>query len=359
MIWTLILALITTQVMAATEASFVDACSGVDVSVSNPNGIKLKLKITNLNPSEKVDVTVTYRPAGVQEDIKPHDIKVKEYSLSPMKDFTKNGTLKNLLRIPKEKWLSKVEKRHSGFKIWDAEVTWIQHRVGKAGSAVATFYHSPKAETFFQIVSGAMCQWESEASVDSKLYENLSPTWMSVSRSRSETWDQGNGPGMTVGYNNNTGGSLPLSPVGQSTSVMGWVFKDFQKQFNNQYIFRNELKYTLSPNEAGVFTTRMSFNRHRAKRYDWVENKGSCDEYRVVSEGDLDIGKNSEDFIVIPKNYFGRTDKLNEFIRVVRPTLNNCGDNALTGPQHASEILPSGMNGILYYYQLKNNRSIQ
>lgn len=357
MIYTILTILFITSSFAKTDVRFVDACSLKDIRVSTPNGTKLLLKIDDLNPEDSLEVSITYRPAGVLEDAKPSDTAVYRYTFYPQKDFNSQGVLNKTLSIPKENWLWQVEQRHSEYRIWDAEVTWLQVNSRKAGSHVSSFYHSPTKETFFQILGPGLCQWESEATVDSKLFENNSTTWMSVTRERTPHWDQGTSPGMSIGPNNNTGGSMPLSPFGQTNSILGWVFKDWQKQFNKQHIFRNEIRYTLSKDEAGIFTKRMSFNRHEVKKYSWLQTPGSCGEYAVVSKGELDIGRSSEDFVVIPKNFYGRPEKLKEFINTVRPTLNNCGENVFTGPQHASDIIPDGMNGILYYYQLENNRS--
>lgn len=343
-----------TSLYAKTEAKFVDSCNKSEIKVSNPNGTRLSLSLTDLDPNDDLEVTITYRPAGIVEDLKPQDQVIWNYN------FRLAGkTFKTLLPIPKAKWMWQVEQRHAEYRIWDAEVRWVQPNARKTGSDVTTFYRAPDKGPFFQMMSEGLCQWEGSADVSSKLYENNTTTWMNVMRDRVQMWDQGNGPGIALGYNNNTGSTVPLSPTGQSNNVMGWVFKDWQKQLNSQQIFRYERKFVLNKEESGLFTSRMTFNRHEVRRFEWQQSGQSCGAYVAVSEGMLDIGQLSEDFVVLPKNFYPRPEKLKEYINTVRPPVNNCGDTEITGPQDATDILPSGADGILYYYQLTNNRGVE
>lgn len=351
--------------LAKTTASFVDACSKKAIRVSTPNGTRLNVNLTKLDPNDDLELTVTFRPAGLVEDLGGKNTKVFSFffgahgergMLGRKIDVSSTGTLNVLLPLPSLKWMWQVEQRNSEYRIWDAEVSWIQSGARKAGSDIATFYRAPVKEKFFQIQSEGLCQWETEAEVSSKLYENRSTTWMNVMRDTSKVWEQSNGPGLTLGYNNNTGSSQPL---GANSQNYGWLFKEWQKQLTKQQIFTYERKFVLNKEEMGVFITRMSFNRHEVKRYDWVPEAGACGEYSVTDEGHLDVGQTSEDFIVLPRSFYPRADELKKFVNTVRPAVNNCGDTELSGPQFATDIIPSGANGILYFYSNLNNRSLR
>lgn len=359
--------LVTMPVLAKTSASFVDACSKNAIRVSTPNGVKLKLGLTDLDPNDDLELTVTFRPAGLVEDLGGKNTKVRSYYFGAHGergvfgrkiDIGQFGTLDVFLPIPDQNWMWQVEQRNSEYRIWDAEVSWLQPNARKAGSDVATFYRAPGEETFFELQSEGICQWEATAEVASKLYENRTTTWMNVMRETVRTWDQSTGPGLSLGYNNNTGSSQPLGS-GAGSNSMGWLFKDWQKQLTKQQIFKFERKFVLNKEETGIFISRMSFNRHEVKRYEWVQNAGSCGEYQATSQGYLDVGQTSEDFIVLPKTFYPRPEELKKFINTVRPSLNNCGETELTGPQFASDIIPSGTNGILYYYENNHTRSLR
>ncbi len=350
-----------------THVSFVDACSQESTRVSTPNGTQLQLKVEGLDPTVDVEVSIIFRPAGILEDLKPQD-KVTWYytfpaasadrrELNPFRKKTHinpDGSLKVHFGLPKGSWMSRVEQRLDDFRIWDAEVLWIQPRARKTGSGISTYYRAKTRSEYFQLLSPGLCLWEEEASVSSRLYENNSQTWMNVTRDFYEIRDSGVGPGISLGPNNNTGGSIPLTSI--SLPAFAWVFKDWQKQFNTQQIFKIERKYVLNKDEAGVYTTRMSFGRHEARKFEWVRTPGQCGKYEAVSEGLLDIGKVAEDFIVIPKTFFGRPEQLKKFINTARPPIFNCEDSVGSSPMQATDIIPSGNDGLLFYYKLQNIR---
>lgn len=348
---------------AGTQLSFIDACTKESTRISTPNGTLLELKIDNLDPNDHVEVTVTYRPAGILEDLKAQDQVIWHYTFLAQgkrqrfrngSRIQSDGSLKVRLPTPSGRWMNRVEQKLDDFRIWDAEVLWIQPRARKAGSALSTYYRSKNNGPFFQLLSPGLCLWEEEAAVSSRLYENNSQTWMNIIREFSETRDSGSGPGITLGANNNTGGSIPLGS--QGGSHFAWLFKDWQKQLNSQQIFKVERKYVLNKNESGIYTTRLSFDRHEARKYEWVRKPGLCGKYQAVSEGFLDIGMIAEDFIVIPKNFFGRPEQLRKFINTARPPIFNCDDSVGAGPEVATDTISSGKDGLLFYYQLKKIR---
>lgn len=336
---------------AKTYVAFVDACSGKQVNLSTPNGTRLKIALSDLDPNEDLTITVFMRPAGVFEDLQPKDQYKMKFVFNRRNGISADGTLNKTIRLPKKSWMSKVESRHSEYRVWDAEVIWTQTLAQKAGSALATYYRAVNNGPYFQLKSAGLCQWEQEASISSKLYVNDSQSWMNVSRESNDTWDESSINGMTLGWNNSDGSSIPLSPLRNQNSILGWMFKEYQTQFNSQRIFRIERRYVLNQSEVGLYISRLSFNRHEARKYLWDKKPGSCGEFRAVSEGYLDVGRNSEDFLVIPRNYYPRPDLLQNYISVARPTLNNCEMSVGAGPEYASESIPAGNQGILFYYE--------
>lgn len=344
--WTVLIFLLTFHATAATKVQFVDWCSEKEIKVSTPNGTRLLVELTQIDPTDNLELSVTFRPAGIIEDLDKKDQATYNYNLVPQ-----DNKLRTLINLPKYKWMWQVEQRHSEYRIWDAEVKWVQARAKKAGSSVTTFYRAPKNGPYFQLRSEGLCQWEQEGNISSKLYENTSTTWMNVTRESGQTWDTSSSRGLTLGYDNNTGANMPLAPTITNNAVYGWLFGDWQKQFNKQQIFRIERKYVLNRDEAGIFLNRLSFNRHSVKKFEWREESGACGNFVPVSEGFLDIGIMTEDFIVVPKTFHPRPEVLKEYLNTVRPPINNCEASVGTGAQHASMILPAGADGLLFYYE--------
>ncbi|MES2529041.1 MAG: hypothetical protein V4598_18285 [Bdellovibrionota bacterium] len=349
----LLFSLLFGQVYAATEVRIIDSCSGKSVGLTNPNGLKLQVNLTNIDPEDSLELTVTWRPAGIIEDLSHKDQLVWKYRYNKI---SPDGKLALRLPIPKASWLWQVEQKHQEYRIWDAEVTWLQERAQKTGSDIATFYHAPNVEPYFELTSPSQCEWEGEANISSKLYENLSTTWMNVVKEYTETWDRGSGPGMSIGYNNNTGGNLPVGSL--SNNTYGWAFKDWTKQSNRQQIFRYERRFVLNRDEAGIYISRLSFTRHEVNRYEWVKPANGCGEFRKVSQGLLDVGMPTEDFMVIPKNFYPHPDVLKNYINIARPQINTCPTSVGQGAEVATDILPAGQKGILFYYQNDPNRSL-
>lgn len=346
----LILTLLLSGAEAATIARITDSCSGKPVAMTNPNGVKLTLSIDDLDPEDSVELTLTWRPAGLIEDLKPKDQLVWKYRFH---EVNPDGTLKKTLPIPKASWLWQVQQQHDDYRIWDAEIFWVQERSRRSGRTVATFYHAPNVEPYFEITSPSLCEWEDRPVVSSKLYENLSPTWMNVVREYVETWERGRGPGLSLGYNNDTGGNVPIGAL--SNNSYGWAFKDFTKHRMQQEIFRYERRFVLNRDDSGVFIKRLSYTRHEANRYEWVQS-GACGEFKKVSSGLVDIGSPNEDFIIIPKNFYAHPEVLNNYISIARPQLNSCSDSVGTGAEAASTVMPAGQDGLIFYYQNDQRR---
>ena len=336
--------------LSKTEAIFVDSCSKKEIRVATPNGTNLLVKINHFNPQEDLELKVTFKLAGITEK-HPSQDSVTWNILYKKKYLPQAGPFEALIKLPKIKWMRQVEERHQGYRIWDADLSWIQSGSKKAGYSLSSFYHAPSKGPYYQLRSAGICHWEEPAQVASKLYENNSDTWMNVTRESSQTWDQGPSRGMSLGYNNNTGGTLPLAPSALESTTYGWFFKDWQNQLNTQHIFRVERKYLLTPQEAGVFISHLSFTRHLVDKVTWKESQNSCGKFVIESQGHLDVGVLSEDFLVIPRTYFGREDKLTDYIQTVRPAVNNCPSSVGTGAEFADDIIPSGNDKILFYYK--------
>lgn len=345
---------------ANTTASFVDACSGQEVKVSTPNGVKLALKIDELDPEDTVNVTIQIRPSLPTDSLSEDDIIEWNYSYGSksrnwrgrsQSHISSLGIFETSYFLPKERWMKKIAEKHNGFNVWDAEVTWSQPKSRNAGSAFATFYNAPSEGPYFQILSERICHWEGLPSVASKVYENNGHQTTMIVRQTSTIWEQGSSRGMTLGYNNYQGNVHPLTQFDLSTGFLGWVFKDWQHQAGTQFSSAVERTYWLKRNEAGVFVTRLSFARHEARKFEWSQRTGQCGEFVPVSQGYLDVGILKQgDFVVLPSNITGHTAKITEFIQKTLSNHSNCAWRPARDLNDVSEAIPSGKNGMLYYY---------
>lgn len=346
--------LISFSANASTSAYFADLCSGEEIRISTPNGTTLRLNINDLNPHEDLTIYVKFRPAGVIEDLEDKPQSITHSYIVKKKKF-KDGSFDSYFEIPKTRWMRQKESMHAHYRVWDAEIKWIQPLSHKSGSTITSFYRSQGQKSFFQLNSPGICQWEEEAEVDSRLFENNSTTFMNVVREDIKSWDRYDVRGFSLGYNNNHGGALPIGA--QSSESYGWFFKDWQNQLNSQQLITLERRYVLNKEESGLFISRMSYNRHEVTKYEWDSTASRCGHFAAVSKGLLDVGVNSEDFIVIPRHIYSREEKLRSFINIVRPPVSNCIDSIDLTPQIANDMIPSGINGILYYYE--TNRSLK
>lgn len=345
----LLMALLVAPMSFASSVYFADSCSREEVKIATPNGTTLAVNLSHLHPEENIKITVTYRPAGIIEDLKPHERKTYTYNL-PAKRIQNNGTLQANLKIPDVKWMWQVEQKYNEYRIWDAEVSWTQNTTNKIHSAITTFYRAPKSGPYFELLSPSLCHWESKAEIDSKLYENNTHSMMNIIRESSQEWEQTFESGFSLGHNNNTEGSLPIGSI--SSGSFGWLFKEWQNQNINRQNISIDRKYVLNKDESGVFITRTTFSRHEVRKFQWNPKATKCGSYEEVAEGYLDVGLHTEDFIVIPKNLYGRRQELDSFIELVRPSLSSCQSQLPIDPRLADDIIPSGQNGILYFYNV-------
>lgn len=351
------LTLTCTKAFARNEISFIDRCSEQETKVMTPNNLIVRLKLEELDPNEELKVKVTFRPALPAERITKDDTHTWYLAIATSEQVGEidridpNGNLSLNVQLPKQRWLKKVEERLNGVKIWEVEAQWHQESSKKSGSLSTSFYHGKAGENYYQVTTQTQCIWESEATVDSKVFINRNEQNMNVIRDRSIDFSHETSSGITLGYNNIYGNQNPLAQFGNASAFLGWVFKDWQQQASTYRTTSLERTFSLLKNEAGVFVSRMSFNRHKARKFSWDRSAGTCGAYVPVSQGDIDIGIMSEDFVVIPIELAGRERELTEFIKNVRPTYNNCSAYGDVGARYADEIIPAGNKGLLYYYQ--------
>lgn len=324
---------------------FADSCSREEIKIGTPNGTVLALNLSKLDPFSNVEVRIVFRPSGVLEDLKASQTRVLNFNFSS-KNISADRRLTAYINIPPIKWMRQVEKQFANYHVWDAEVTWVQNN--KAKSMVASFYRPPKLQSFYEIKSEVLCSWEGKARIDSKLYENNVDDIMSVSRASTHLWNEGVEGGVSFGYSNN---SFENIPVGAISNNYGWVFEEWKNQFENSKTITIRRDYFLSREEAGLFVVRPTYNRHKAVKYKWVKKNRQCGAFVPVARGHIDIGKKSEDFMVIPANYYGR-DNLSDFIELVRPAINTCKKYPFINALDASDIIQSGFGELLYFYEL-------
>lgn len=340
--------LFTTQLQANTVAYFADGCSGEEIKISTPNGTTLRVELLGLDAFSPVNLYIKFRPAGEIADLKDNIHTVTHsYVIHPEK--IKGDTYRALFKLPKTRWMQSIERRNNFSNIWDAEIRWAQPLANKTGSAITSFLRSEGKKAFFQVTSPGLCQWEEEAEISSKLYENNSTGFMNVARETVHTWDRYSNSGFSLGPNRNTGGAMPIGSLTSDSN--GWFFKDWEKQVNSRDSIRIERKYVLNKEEAGLFIHRLSYNRHEVTRYEWVQETRTCGRFEAVSTGLLDVGMTSEDFIVLPRHIYPREEEMKRFINVIRPPVNNCQDSIDLRPQFATDYIPSSHNGILYFYE--------
>jgi hypothetical protein len=332
---------------AKTKVYFADQCSGRETSVATPNGVKIQMNLAGLTKGLSVNLEVIIRPALSPESLHPNHIVKWNYRYRADDE----GNLSDEIFLPKRKWMRKVEARYKNYRVWDAEITWNQPEAKLTGTTITSFYHAPETGPYFQVLSRSICYRQEKGEVTSKLYQNTTPHEMTVTQEMDSIWEQGSSLGMTLGYNNFQGNVHPLSQFSASSVFLGWLFRDWQVQSDTNQTAGFEAKYTLNQNDAGVFISRMSYNRHKVRRFEWNPDHGDCGGFVPVSSGYLDVGnKTKGNFVVVPANLAGRADEVTKFIERASPSINTC--KMITGVDtHApDDVLTSTPDGVLLYY---------
>lgn len=331
---------------ASTNVFFADLCSGDEIRVATPNGTTLKIEISGIENDGDLEVMVNFRPAGEITDLrdKPHEIshtyRIKDRHI-------KAGRYSGFFKIPKKNILAAIEEKNAFYRIWDAEVKWIQPSSGKSGSSTASFYRSPVKKSFFQVNSPSICQWEDEPQITSKIYENNSHGHMSITRHQVLDSEKTSTRGFSLGFNIMQEGTLPVGALGQNS--YGWFFKNWEKQLSSRDAMTIERRYSLYKDEAGLFFSRMSFSRHLVTEYTWSYQEDSCGSYIPTSQGYLDVGVRTEDFIIVPPHFLTNEEKLKNHISVMRPAINTCYGGP--GSNDITDIITSENDRTLYYYE--------
>jgi len=323
---------------------FADYCTKKEVKVATPNGTSLSLNFKDLDNDAPLRIQIKYKPSSI-EKLKPHQIRVENY-LIPARRISKHGEWRANFRLPNLKWMRSVERELFNYRVWDAEVVWYQNN--NAQSAFTTFYHPQKTKAYYEVLSESLCSWEGRPQVDSKLYENLNQETMLVRRTTTESSEDINNRGISFGYGNTALEEASIGLFGASN--FGWIFEEWQKQFENSKYVTVTRDYYLTKGESGLFYVRPTFSRHKALKYSWVKNQNGCGSFEAVSEGYLDIGKSLEDFIVIPSSYYGK-ESLLEFIEVVRPAIDSCKSFPINQVLDAEDIITSGNDELVYFYE--------
>ena len=341
-----LLLLMTPLSSKASSVFFADFCSKEEIKISTPNGTVLALRLQELDPNLDLQLKIIFRPSGVIEDLKPYQQMKLNYRISARK-ISRSGELSLNINAPSIKWMASVERSFQKFKVWDAEVIWIQNN--KAQSVVTSYYRAPKKKDYYEIKSKELCTWEGKAEVDSTLYENRDDEMMNVVRDSRIPLNEDKEKGISFGYTQNALEQVPVGSLGAGN--FGWIFDEWREQFEDHKSISIKRVYTLSRNEAGIFLKRPSYARHKAIKYSWDSRHNGCGAYVPVSHGHIDISKSSEDFMVIPANYYGR-EQISEFIEMVRPAINTCKSFPMRNAIDASDIISSGLNGSNYFYEL-------
>lgn len=351
-----------TTTFSSSRLSFVDSCSKKEVKVATPNGMRLLVNISELNPEEGIELTVTFNPALSEERLKKQDKRTftLRYGTKPNSSFRVNrthvnteGIFNGFINIPDTNWLKQVEQRQNGYRIWEANVRWQQLNSRKSGTLSTTFYHSPSTGPYFQVTSQALCQWEGDVEVASKLYENPHSPMVTISRDSYSTWEQSSSVGISLGPNNYEGTPNPLENASMNTAgFLGWLFDDWQNQLGEQRTYSMTRVYRLNQYESGVFIKRQSFNRYQARRFEWDRNAGHCGDFVAESEGFIDVGQMSESFVVVPPEYVGHPEQLKDFISKTYSSMTNCMDSAGFGSVYADDVLTSSSDEMIFYYRL-------
>ena len=352
----LLFSLIIFSSYGATTAQFKDNCHHRPVLLTGPNGIYLSVDFSELDETTPLNVHITFRPAGILEDLSFENKETQKYIIKPQKFREQNYSLR--IKIPKTKWLYQQEQKHQSTRIWDARIFWWQDSTPKkTGSALASFMRVlPKEKEFFQITGSSLCVWEANANISSKYYENRVDEYMKISRTYDDNFHSDWQRGFALGPNNIVNMQTPLLPFSGIDGQYGWFFRDWQNQFDKEALISIEKTWKLNREDFGVFAKRFTFSRLPTTKWQWVQEGKQCGEWKAVSKGALDVGIETEDFYTLPSSYYGTPDKVNTMIDLLHPPLDTCQGNLLKGPMHAQEILPNGFNGIMYYY---NEGSLQ
>jgi len=333
-------------------AYFVDSCSGNPTYVKTENGTELKLELTNLIPDAVITVLIEYFPSGLSSE------EISKYRQTERFTFTTDeyGRLATSLALPPDEKLDSVEAKLPGYNIWNASITWFQTDENNktfSASTYASIYRMKSNEPFFQITSDVQCFWETEPTVSSEYYFNDFDTEMKIHRQSILTSGHTGFKGFNFGNNPMVAGELFTVPLGQPNPYlpgMGWFFKNWDTQQSLQQNIEITRYWNLSRDSGGFFFDRISFNRMKADRYEWVDRpEKACGSFEKTASGVLDLGSRSSEFYSVPIEDAADPDRILAFVDQFRPTQNTCEDlDQSTDPN--SEFLISSHDGNMMFY---------
>lgn len=340
-----------------TQVAFRDSCSGKETGLTGPGGSYLSVRVQNLDPDLRLNLKVTWRPAGLAEDLSGDQTREQTVIRVPRGAFGRSipasGSLALKLSLPSTSWMYQVEQKHQSARIWQADVTWWQAGANpRAGSGIAAIARTlPGARDFFQVLGPRECVWESNSTVSSRPYENRVSDFMNVIRESQNIYHSSWLAGMSIGPNNLTGAPSPMLMNNAITgNNYGWFYKDWQRQLTSEQYFETERKWVLRREDFGVFAKRFGHSRLPVRRWAWEKPVRGCGNWVPQEDGKLDVGIETEDFFVIPRSAYGDPTVTSQNIDLIHPPLNTCREHVGRGPEEATLIQPNGLTGLLYYY---------
>ncbi len=335
------------------KATFVDSCTGEVTGLTGLKGVQLKLEMENLNPALPLVVEVTWRPAGLWEDLSRQKTLLHRYKRAALggNGLTVNadGKVTMKMKLPADSWMSHTEQKFQTSRLWQADVLIYQDGgdTGRAGSTIARM--RPGQQSFYQVTGRSLCVWETSPNVTSKPYENRTNTFMNIKRDYMLQWQKGWMSGLSLGPSNNGMGS----PLVGNFQNYGWLYKEWQTTFYHDQFFMMEKKWVLNKEEIGLFASRTSFTRLPVKKIEWERN-GQCGEWIEKEVGFLDVGIETEDFYTVPRSALTDLSRASEIINMTHPPLDTCPKHVGRGAEFAQQIIPNGISGLMFFYPKDN-----
>lgn len=353
-----LIASLSVHAATTTMVTLVDSCSRKPVVVTSPHGNDVWIRITGLESNENVYLTADIFPTGLLEDQTRKDRMTKDLTFRAFRNISperinRDGTISYVFRLPSKETMYKLEQKLQSGRVWNISIKWYQKNTRSAGSADASFYRVQESkQSFFQVVRPELCQWETQPAVSSKLHDNQTSQFMNVEREYINNYRSGKLSAVALGPNYASNFMTPLaSGNAMLESNFGWLFNEWQKSFATAQTFAYSQKYVLPRYSSGVFAKRQTFTRNFVNRWVWVADGMTCGEYKQIDSGHLDVGVETENFYEIPRTMYGNSVEMSEFMNLVRPGVNTCTSSVQTGEAAATEVMPNGFNGIMFYYK--------
>jgi hypothetical protein len=340
------------SVRANTELVTFDLCSNREIEIFSKNKIGLNITLHDLVPRHPVWIEVSLSPAN--HALNPSDKHVS-------KKFTEKIKISDntSLSIKRKIKLLNIEKHRFEIGLsqtWNIQLMWIQPTAPHSGgSAFKTLqFVEKKVKRLYAVTDSMLCAWETPPDLDSQLYFNPDQDVLRVSRETSVR------PGVStfLGLDGVTQDHYQLQfpylitpPEGVPSRFLGSFYLANQKISFTETVKKMTQKWNLSSGESGVFGKRLTFQRFPAIEYQKTSTQ-SCSHWEIATQGLLDIGAASNEFVVFPKaatrNFQSNPDRIVKFLESQRPRLNTC-DSSLS-EAHIQAHSQVGTEGLVYFY---------